>query len=938
MTRTKKLFAGLLAALMVLAVLPVASFAAEVAYQTNEAKELKRWDDIWAVLDPVEAEMMAAGANRAEVTYAVYKAALNCPLIDEGSITDLSDNEFSFTTHGMWGGYNYRVRNYTKAPARQTNEALNYEIAETVAKVNSGKGNAPTNGAVDVLLVGPYYGSDSSFTDQYKTEANSIAAATGGTRTMLSGSQATGPNIASNYNNKAVVIYDSHGNCISSKQTSYLDLTSSTGLTTSDYNNGWAYNGGSFYGIDGRYIQNHHSGTITNTFVWMAICEGMKKEGKGTTGTALLAAGCSGVYGYSQSVSFTGDYKYEAVFWTQMKNGATVAEALQVMKNTYGVPDPVTGGDAYPIVMSPVDAFPSNPDGAQTVYLDWTLFGEDEYTVTAVSNNTNYGTVSVDGYTITASPKTGYYAAGYTVTSGTATVSQNGNIFTVTPSSDCTVRINFAAKTQNTVNFIASGTSQGSQTAYTGDSITLPATVTVNPTGWSFVGWVGNQVSETTTKPTYYAPGASYTVNGNATLYALYTRVEGSGEVVYQQSDSIEIGGKYAITIGNYAVSNTVYNTSLNHYVTSQSVTISGSNLTVASSVNVNTILYEVESGTAAAGYVFKNVANSKYLTLGSDEYLIVGDTPLAWLWANGDLNNQIDSEGYYYLSRSSHSTYFTTSKNTQGTIVLYKEVALGTTYYNTDPVAAVTYYTVTFKDWDGSNLKIEQVEAGGSATAPANPTREGYTFTGWDTDFTNVQSNLTVTAQYTINTYTVTFKDWDGTVLKTQTVNYGGSATAPTVPGRVGYTFTGWDRSFTNVTSNLIVTAQYTINTYTVTFKDWDGTVLKTQTVNYGAAATAPTVPGREGYTFIGWDRDFSNVTSNLIVTALYQENTQPGNLVGDVNCDGYITSADISALFAYIMNAGSLTDQGVINADLNGDGVITSADVTLLAQLIFG
>ncbi|MBO6061096.1 MAG: dockerin type I repeat-containing protein, partial [Clostridia bacterium] len=64
----------------------------------------------------------------------------------------------------------------------------------------------------------------------------------------------------------------------------------------------------------------------------------------------------------------------------------------------------------------------------------------------------------------------------------------------------------------------------------------------------------------------------------------------------------------------------------------------------------------------------------------------------------------------------------------------------------------------------------------------------------------------------------------------------------------------------------------------------------------------------------------------------------TPPTVLLGDVNCDGYITSADISALFAYIMNAGSLTDQGVLNADLNGDGVITSADVTVLAQLIFG
>ena len=194
------------------------------------------------------------------------------------------------------------------------------------------------------------------------------------------------------------------------------------------------------------------------------------------------------------------------------------------------------------------------------------------------------------------------------------------------------------------------------------------------------------------------------------------------------------------------------------------------------------------------------------------------------------------------------------------------------------------TYYTVTFKDWNGIVLKTEQVEEGQSATAPANPTREGYTFTGWDKDFSNVQSDIIVTAQYTPNTpsttyYTVTFKDWDGTVLKTEKVEEGQSATAPANPTRDGYTFTGWDKDFSNVQSNLTVTAQYTQNTpsityYTVTFKDWNGTVLKTEQVEEGHSATAPANPTRDGYTFTGWDVDFSNVQYDMIVTALYSQN----------------------------------------------------------------
>ena len=68
-----------------------------------------------------------------------------------------------------------------------------------------------------------------------------------------------------------------------------------------------------------------------------------------------------------------------------------------------------------------------------------------------------------------------------------------------------------------------------------------------------------------------------------------------------------------------------------------------------------------------------------------------------------------------------------------------------------------------------------------------------------------------TVTYEEVKSTYTVTFKDWDGTVLKTQTVEEGSSATAPSNPSRDGYNFTGWDKAFNNITSDLTITAQYT-------------------------------------------------------------------------------------------------------------------------------
>ena len=140
--------------------------------------------------------------------------------------------------------------------------------------------------------------------------------------------------------------------------------------------------------------------------------------------------------------------------------------------------------------------------------------------------------------------------------------------------------------------------------------------------------------------------------------------------------------------------------------------------------------------------------------------------------------------------------------------------------------------------------------------------------------------SNLVYTVDYTAAavTYTVTFVDWDGTVLKTQTVTSGNSATAPSNPSRTGYEFTGWDKTFSNVTGNLTVTAQYIILKCTVTFVDWDESVIKTQSVSYGGAAIAPGSPSREGYDFIGWDKDFTNVINDLIVTAQYSEKSIGG------------------------------------------------------------
>jgi hypothetical protein len=216
---------------------------------------------------------------------------------------------------------------------------------------------------------------------------------------------------------------------------------------------------------------------------------------------------------------------------------------------------------------------------------------------------------------------------------------------------------------------------------------------------------------------------------------------------------------------------------------------------------------------------------------------------------------------------------------------------------------------TVNYYDWDNTLLKTEQVLYGDDGNPPTTPIREGYVFVNWDQwqEIYPVVSGgpINLTAVYQVASYTVTFKDWNGTTLKTQTVLYGNDATPPASPTRTGYTFSEWNGYYENVHQNETVTAAYTINTYTVTFKDWDDSVLKTETVNYLANATPPANPTRSGYKFIGWSGGFyTNITENRTLTALYLQGfTLTFDLVGgSPQYDDYIfTDGDVFPLQNY-------------------------------------
>ena len=144
--------------------------------------------------------------------------------------------------------------------------------------------------------------------------------------------------------------------------------------------------------------------------------------------------------------------------------------------------------------------------------------------------------------------------------------------------------------------------------------------------------------------------------------------------------------------------------------------------------------------------------------------------------------------------------------------------------------------YNVTFINDDGMKLSEQEVAAGFDAVPPTPPTKVGYHFTGWDKDYKKVESDLIIMAQFEIDKYTVKFHDMNpSVVIKTQQVEYSDAATAPEPPEHTGYHFLYWTPAdFDVITSDLDVYAQYEMNTYEVRFEDWDGTELNTFMVDH--------------------------------------------------------------------------------------------------------
>lgn len=200
---------------------------------------------------------------------------------------------------------------------------------------------------------------------------------------------------------------------------------------------------------------------------------------------------------------------------------------------------------------------------------------------------------------------------------------------------------------------------------------------------------------------------------------------------------------------------------------------------------------------------------------------------------------------------------------------------------------------------------------------------------TAWDYASDKVTDNITLYAKWAANTYTITFDTAGGSEIAPITQDYGTVITAPEAPTREGYTFIGWDNEIptTMPAENMTVTAQWEINRYTITFDTAGGNEIAPITQDYGTAITAPANPTREGYTFIGWDTEIPKTmpAENITLKAKWKDIEKPTGeiIIGTNKWHSFLNKLTLGLFFKD-------TQEVTINAFDNSGTVFVSYLVT--------
>ena len=241
------------------------------------------------------------------------------------------------------------------------------------------------------------------------------------------------------------------------------------------------------------------------------------------------------------------------------------------------------------------------------------------------------------------------------------------------------------------------------------------------------------------------------------------------------------------------------------------------------------------------------------------------GNTDSYFMWLDGNGNSyepggSVPADVTELTVQWTAPTYAVTLNTNGGTIADGKDVTGYTYGVGATLPTDVTRTGYTFKGWyDNENLTGSPVTAIGGAET----------------------GNKEYWAKWEINQYTITFDTNGGSEIAPITQDYGTKITAPANPTRKGYTFKGWDKEIpkTMPAENITVKAQWEINQYTITFDTNGGSEIVPITQDYGTKITAPDNPTRKGYTFKGWDKEIPETmpAENITITARWKDTEKP-------------------------------------------------------------
>ncbi len=492
---------------------------------------------------------------------------------------------------------------------------------------------------------------------------------------------------------------------------------------------------------------------------------------------------------------------------------------------------------------------------ATTPGYSYTVEAGDGGTVAPSGNGTG---TSVE---ITATPSTGYEFDGWTVTGGGSVDDASSATTTLTLTADGAVATANFKKLTYTVNFYDEdgATLLDTQTVAYGDTPTYGGD-TPTKAGHTFADWtpaLGAITGDTDYKATYTPNDYTVTVTANPTEGGTVT---GGGDYEYGSTVTLtaesDIDASYVFAgwtlSGGYELTNgsTTSNETITIKVTDDVTAVA--NFTQITTYKVTTAVTPEGAGTAT-----------------SRENIVID--------GNSTVITATASEGYTFSGWTVVGDYNTINFNPDSTSTTINPLGDITVTANFTPNTGTVNFA-TSGNGTVSNAGANEVTYDNTVTSTATP-NTGYHFLNWtveggtlDTDYKIISggvdedtieiqiltqgANVVATANFEIDTYTVRFFDEGGAYLGDDKVTYGSAATAPDEPTKVGYTFAGWDKDFSNVTGDLLVYATYTANTYTVTVNNTveGGTAsASVNSVTYPNTVTLTVVPNAD-YIFTGW------------------------------------------------------------------------------------